>query len=969
MLKLHPNAQSPSFTSHAVGAVALAAALGVLAIISSPAALAVNLYWDNDGNPVGNTVSNTGGTGLGGTGTWDTTSLKWWDGVSSDVAWTDGNDALFYGNASYTVTQSGNFAPNSLTFGVGAGNVVITGGTLTLNNPASDIIMKTNESGTARTQIIRSAIAGTDITVDVPFAPGINSFLTIGANPTGATNTFTGDLIFTGANTSTAGSRHQIAIDNPTALPATATIRMKRNICQLLFGGGGGGQTAGYTATFNNNIILNDGGSGTFTQGIGASAAATVVTLGGVISGNANLVFELGAGGGNGTIILNNNATYTGNTQINSNTQAVIRLGVNNALPQGTLFIVNRAKEFDMAGFNQRVRGLTTTGANAADITNTGGTQSTFTIDGDVNGSYLGNIKTDIALVLAPTNTGRLTLTRNFGSEYTGGTTIGGGSLIAAGSPAGSSTGTGPVAVNNGGTLGGNGGAGASGTGSITVASGGHIAPGLATGNTIGTLTSQGNLSLASGSRLDMGLGAPGTSDRVDVANSSLLTVPGSAASIGVNLSDPAGGAAGNGTYRLLSFAAGSYTGSTNASQFFTNALPSPNSLNGATIAYHLADDSNVIQDGNPAAATRVIMSVTGGPNALLWTGSANGTWDNGTTANFTNLGTGSISTFAGNDNVTFDDTGANTTPVTIVAGGVQPNIVTINNSTTTYSFSGGDIKGSSLGGGGALFLAGTGPVTIDNNYTAVGPIVSNKTTATGTAIFNGVITAATSLTVNGGAVTLSGANTYTGNNTVNAGSLTASGAAATFGTGNLTVNAGSAAIAAGVANAILNSATLTLLGGGAAPNLADAGFISLAAGINEQVGALVLGSTPQVPGTYGATGSGATNINDEYFTGGGIITVVAPGLPGDFNSDGKVDAGDYVTWRKNNGTNNALANDGGLGTPVGPGHFTLWRANFGNPPGAGSSLGGGSAVPEPATLLLSFVMVGFTLVVGRRNR
>ena len=91
-----------------------------------------------------------------------------------------------------------------------------------------------------------------------------------------------------------------------------------------------------------------------------------------------------------------------------------------------------------------------------------------------------------------------------------------------------------------------------------------------------------------------------------------------------------------------------------------------------------------------------------------------------------------------------------------------------------------------------------------------------------------------------------------------------------------MTVNAGSAAIAAGVANAIADSATLTLLGGGTA-SIADAGFISLAAGINEQVAALVLGSTPQAAGTYGATGSGATNIFDEYFSGLGIITVVRP--------------------------------------------------------------------------------------------
>ena len=72
---------------------------------------------------------------------------------------------------------------------------------------------------------------------------------------------------------------------------------------------------------------------------------------------------------------------------------------------------------------------------------------------------------------------------------------------------------------------------------------------------------------------------------------------------------------------------------------------------------------------------------------------------------------------------------------------------------------------------------------------------------------------------------------------------------------------------------------------------------------------------------------------------------------------------------RKNDGTNNALANDNGLGTPIGAAHYNLWRANFGKPPGAGSGLGDGSAVPEPATLLLSLVMVGSMLVFGRHKR
>ncbi len=430
------------------------------------------------------------------------------------------------------------------------------------------------------------------------------------------------------------------------------------------------------------------------------------------------------------------------------------------------------------------------------------------------------------------------------------------------------------------------------------------------------------------------------------------LMVPAAANSVGVNLSDPAGGAAGNGTYTLMSFQAGQYTGSNNASPFFTSSLPSPNSLNGATIAYHLADDSNTIQDGNPASATRVIMNVTGGPNALLWTGANNGTWDTGTTANFNNVAINTSTTFASNDNVTFDDTGANT-DVTIAAGGVQPNVVTVSNSTSTYTFSGGDINGSSVGGGGGLVLGGTGPVTVNSNYTAAGPIISNKT-GTGTATFNGNITAATSLTVNGGAVTLAGANTYSGDNTVNGGSLTVSGSTATFGDGDVTVNAGSAAISAGVLDAILDTATVTLLGGGTA-NMADVGFINLAAGIDELIGSLVLGTTTFTSGTFGATGSGATNIFDEYFLGGGIITVGGAGLAGDYNNDGKVDAADYVVWRKN-----PVAHGGD------PAGYNTWRMNFGAMSGGGSNSSAQGAVPEPAGFMLLLAGVFGAWIVGR---
>jgi hypothetical protein len=68
--------------------------------------------------------------------------------------------------------------------------------------------------------------------------------------------------------------------------------------------------------------------------------------------------------------------------------------------------------------------------------------------------------------------------------------------------------------------------------------------------------------------------------------------------------------------------------------------------------------------------------------------------------------------------------------------------------------------------------------------------------------------------------------------------------------------------------------------------------------------------------------------------------------LAGDYNSNGVVDAADYVLWRDNP---SAFG-----GEPAG---YDTWRANFGRPPGAGSALESGgahAAVPEPISLLLA---------------
>src|SRR4029079_13581084 len=85
-----------------------------------------NVYWDNDAAPAGNRV--TTGNGLGGTGTWNTSALKWYGG-SADVPWLNGNNAVFWGTAG-TVTLASAQTVNSLTFKTHG--YTITGSTLTL---------------------------------------------------------------------------------------------------------------------------------------------------------------------------------------------------------------------------------------------------------------------------------------------------------------------------------------------------------------------------------------------------------------------------------------------------------------------------------------------------------------------------------------------------------------------------------------------------------------------------------------------------------------------------------------------------------------------------------------------------------------------------------------------------------------------------------------------------------------------
>ncbi len=118
--------------------------------------------------------------------------------------------------------------------------------------------------------------------------------------------------------------------------------------------------------------------------------------------------------------------------------------------------------------------------------------------------------------------------------------------------------------------------------------------------------------------------------------------------------------------------------------------------------------------------------------------------------------------------------------------------------------------------------------------------------------------------------------NSYTGGTLVAGGVLEVSSAAADLGTGDVRVSSETSpdsvarlSIVGGVVNAINDSTTLTITGAG--------DVVILGADVNEAVGRLILGFDldAEAAGTYGSSMSQATNKNDEFFSGPGMITVV----------------------------------------------------------------------------------------------
>ncbi|MBX3425545.1 MAG: autotransporter-associated beta strand repeat-containing protein [Pirellulales bacterium] len=169
---------------------------------------------------------------------------------------------------------------------------------------------------------------------------------------------------------------------------------------------------------------------------------------------------------------------------------------------------------------------------------------------------------------------------------------------------------------------------------------------------------------------------------------------------------------------------------------------------------------------------------------------------------------------------------------------------------------------------------------------------------------------------------------------------------------GDLTLNAGSTLaidISTPSAHDKLN-VTGNLAAGGTLAVSLQAGSPTLAAGnvfdILDFASASGSFSTVSLPSLTGGLSWDTSSLLTT-----GQLSVVAGGLPGDFNSDTKVDGSDFLAWQRNPGV----------------GNLSDWRTNYGA--GVGPATPAVGAVPEPSTLILAACLMGATVAASRRRR
>lgn len=493
----------------------LLSAVALVAAGVGSAQAATNMYWDADGT----------GTGVGGTGVWDTGSALWRSGSSSGTltTWQNQGTAVFSypGDFSFrTVTLNSNSADISVTSMSFEANYIVaapTSGNATLRLVGNSTIGTTG----GYTVAMRANMSGTG---SLAYNGNSSAFFSV----SGA-NTYSGGTTLSSAATTTVFTSSVGTPGSLTSSPfGTGTVKLQSGTLRagansLVVGNAlsldgdtvyGDYNTAHYALTLSGSATL------TGTRTITTTANGGALTFSGAIGDGGN-GYGIIKAGSTSTLTLAGANTYKGATAIKAGS---ITVGNELALQNSTLTLAASDAGIIVWGGSPAI--TTATFGGLSGTRNLTALPTGFALKiGNNNEStaFSGNISGTSA-TLEKIGAGSLSLPGG-GNSYTGATTITQGSLLA-NNTAGSATGTGSVEVNGTssavfGLLGGGAGSATGGTlqaaavggaslktynpgsvgvisGTVSVNSFGHLAP----GNSVGTLT-LGGLTLASGSVAD----------------------------------------------------------------------------------------------------------------------------------------------------------------------------------------------------------------------------------------------------------------------------------------------------------------------------------------------------------------------------------------------------------------------------------------------------------------------------------
>lgn len=626
-----------------------------------------------------------------------------------------------------------------------------------------------------------------------------------------------------------------------------------------------GNTAAGGTNTLNSNVAL--GSSAEISVTGSATNGPTIADLTGNISGPPNAVLTKA---GSGTMILDgtNNSNWLGGLAVGN---GLVQVNSGSALGPGPVTMAsNSTPSSPSLVLNNSTQ---TIGSLASSFGGTTAATNTITLNGTAlhivqsgntfygNGTRAGQVSTITgsgSLTLDAASTGTLTLSSQ-GNNYSGPTTINGGTLLVTGSL----TNGGAVLV-AGGTLGGTG----SINGAVTLSSGGTIAPGVSA-TTGGTLTLSGGLSIASGSALQFDLDRPNDSDTISLGSGNFSLSSG-AGGIALNVNNIAGLDAG-GTFPLITYSGSGPALGPNNSFAITGVL-------GASVSI----------DSIGGGLDAVDLIVPASPPLFWAAGNAN--WDF-TSSNWKQSGNPAV--FANGKNVTFDDSGGTTSTISVnIPAEVDPGQLIFNNNSRNYIVGGA----GPIGGTTSLLFTGTGKVTLTSANTFTGSVsvsgggtlsvaddsylgggtsvnLSNVSALQATASFSSARTIA--LGNGGGAIDVTSGNTLT-----LSGSVTGTG-------GLIKSDSGTLVLSGGTANnnyagsTTISGGTLQIGTSGSVPITSDVSVASTATfdlqNHTDQINSLTVASggfvNVNTGGTLNIVGAVSSNVTGNITGTGGTVT------------------------------------------------------------------------------------------------